>query len=247
MKKFCISLTTIPPRAKFLKKTLKSLKDQTIKADKIFLNVPKNFRRFKNNVNINIKSLMKEFENLEVVSCEDFGPGTKLLGSLQKIQSYDYVILVDDDHIYKNQMLEFFYSQFLNDSNTSYSFHVYNVKDCKVGQGADGYLINTKYLKDISNFFKNYVKHDNRLMMNDDLWISIYLNKIMKINIESIFSMIKQPIFFKIKSIYKKHTQLGAIIETYSADRKKARKIKHEENCEIYSELKSKTKNFTVF
>ena len=247
MKKFCISLTTIPPRVKFIKKTLNSLKDQTIKADKIFLNVPKNFRRFKDKINININSLEKEFENLEVVSCEDFGPGTKLLGSLQKIQSYDYVILVDDDHIYKNQMFEFFYSQFLNDSNTSYSFHVYDVKDCKVGQGADGYLINTKYLKDISNFYENYVKHDKRLMINDDLWISIYLNKIMKINIESIFSMIKQPFFFKIKSIYKKHTQLGAIIETYSNDRKKAREIKHKENCETYGELKSKTKNFTMF
>lgn len=246
MKKFCISLTTIPPRVKFIKKTLDSLKDQTIKADKIFLNVPKNFRRFKDNININIKSLEKEFENLEVVSCEDYGPGTKLLGSLRKIQKYDYVILVDDDHIYKNQMLEFFNSQFLNDSNTSYSFHVYNIKDCKVGQGADGYLINTKYLKDISNFYENYVKHDKRLMINDDLWISIYLNKIMKINIESIFSMIKQPIFFKIKSIYKKHTQLGAIIETYSLDRKKAREIKYKENCETYDELKSKTKNFTV-
>lgn len=246
MKKFCISLTTIPPRVKFIKKTLDSLKDQTIKADKIFLNVPKNFRRFKDNININIKSLEKEFENLEVVSCEDYGPGTKLLGSLRKIQKYDYVILVDDDHIYKNQMLEFFNSQFLNDSNTSYSFNVYNIKDCKVGQGADGYLINTKYLKDISNFYENYVKHDKRLMMNDDLWISIYLNKIMKINIESIFSMIKQPIFFKIKSIYKKHTQLGAIIETYSLNRKKAREIKYKENCETYDELKSKTKNFTV-
>ena len=246
MKKFCISLTTIPPRVKFIKKTLDSLKNQTIKADKIFLNVPKNFRRFKDNININIKSLEKEFENLEVVSCEDYGPGTKLLGSLRKIQKYDYVILVDDDHIYKNQMLEFFNSQFLNDSNTSYSFHVYNIKDCKVGQGADGYLINTKYLKDISNFYENYVKHDKRLMINDDLWISIYLNKIMKINIESIFSMIRQPFFFKIKSIYKKHTQLGAIIETYSVDRKKAREIKYKENCEKYVELKSKTKNFTV-
>lgn len=246
MKNFCISLTTIPPRVKFIKKTLESLSNQSVKANKIFLNIPKNFRRFKDNVNIDIKSLEKEFENLEVVSCKDFGPGTKLLGSLQKIQSYDYVILVDDDHIYKNQMLELFNSQFLNDVNTSYSFHVYNVKDCKVGQGADGYLINTKYLKGISNFYENYVKNDKRLIINDDLWISIYLNKVLKIDIESIFSMIKQPIFFKIKSIYKKHTQLGAIIETYKQDRKQARKLKHEENCQTYEELKSRTNNFTI-
>ena len=81
MKNFCISLTTIPPRVKFIKKTLESLSNQSVKANKIFLNIPKNFRRFKDNVNIDIKSLEKEFENLEVVSCKDFGPGTKLLGS----------------------------------------------------------------------------------------------------------------------------------------------------------------------
>ena len=143
-------------------------------------------------------------------------------------------------------MLEYFKNRFLNNSDKSYSFHVYNVLDCKVGQGADGFLIRSKYLKNIYNFYENYVKNDERLILNDDLWISIYLNKVLKIDIESIFSMIRQPIFFKIKSIYKKHTQLGAIIETYSQDRKQARKLKHEENCQTYKELKSRTKNFTI-
>lgn len=246
MTNFCISLTTIPPRAKSINKTLRSLNQQSVKANKIFLNLPKNFRRFNTNIKIDIKSLEKEFKNLEVVDCDDYGSGTKLLGSLKKIQNYDYVILVDDDHIYKKYMLEFFKNRFLNNSDKSYSFHVYNVLDCKVGQGADGFLIRSKYLKNIYNFYENHVKNDERLILNDDLWISIYLNKVLKIDIESIFSMIRQPIFFKIKSIYKKHTQLGAIIETYSQDRKQARKLKHEENCQTYKELKSRTKNFTI-
>ena len=243
---FCISLTTIPLRAKSINKTLTSLNRQSVIANKIFLNIPKNFRRFNTNIKIDIKSLEKEFENLEIVDCDDYGPGTKLLGSLEKIQNYDYVILVDDDHIYKKYMLEYFKNRFLNNSDKSYSFHVYNVLDCKVGQGADGFLIRSKYLKNIYNFYENYVQNDKRLILNDDLWISVYLNKVLKIDIESIFSMIRQPIFFKIKSIYKKHTQLGAIIETYSQDRKQARKLKHEENCQTYKELKSRTKNFTI-
>ena len=38
--------------------------------------------------------------------------------------------------------------------------------------------------------------------------------------------MIEQYLIYFIKSIYKKHTQLGAIIETYSSNRKEARKKK---------------------
>jgi len=243
MKNFCVSLTTIPPRFKTLEKTLKSLKNQTIKPNKIFLNLPRNFERFNSN-DIDIKYLENYFENLEIVTCEDHGSGTKLLGSINKILKYDYVVLVDDDHIYKKYMLELFQKQFLIDPDKSYSFCVYDILDCKVAQGADGFLINTKYLKKILNFFDNYVRENEKLIYNDDLWISIYLNKVLNIDIKSTFSLIKQPLFFKIKSIYKKHTQLGAIIHTYNKDRKKARKLKYEENCKSYLLLKDKTKNF---
>ena len=51
-------------------------------------------------------------------------------------------------------------------------------------------------------------------------------------------------IFFKYKSIYKKHTQLGAIIETYSSNRKEARELKFRENCNEYLLFKNKTNNF---
>ena len=60
------------------------------------------------------------------------------------------------------------------------------------------------------------LKDNKKLILNDDLWISIYLNKVLKVDIISAFPFLKQPFLFKHKSIYKKHTQLGAIIETYS-------------------------------
>ena len=52
------------------------------------------------------------------------------------------------------------------------------------------------------------------------------INKILKINIESLFPLLKQSFFKRYKSIYSKHTQAGAIIETYSPIRKKARELK---------------------
>jgi len=244
MLSFCVSLTTIPPRYATLKKTLDSLQKQKKIPEKIFLNIPNNFKRF-SNIDFDFDDLTKKYKNLKINRCEDFGPGTKLLGSLNEILNYDFVILIDDDHIYKDEMLEIFYNQALKNLDDSYSFCVYDVIDCKVGQGADGFLINTKYIKNILFFFDNYVRNNQNLIFNDDLWISIYLNKILKINIVSLFSSLKESFFRKNKSVYKKHTQLGALIETYSLNRKKAREKKFKENCEEYFLLKEKTNNFT--
>tara|TARA_B100000787_G_scaffold165224_1_gene148856 strand:+ start:653 stop:1393 length:741 start_codon:yes stop_codon:yes gene_type:complete len=243
MLSFCVSLTTIPPRYSTLQKTLDSIQGQKKIPDKIFLNIPNNYKRF-SNINFDLKDLLKKYENLKINSCEDFGPGTKLLGSLNEILNYDFVILIDDDHIYKDEMLEIFYKQAVKSLENSYSFCVYDVLDCKVGQGADGFLINTDYIRDILNFFNKYVRNNQNLFFNDDLWISIYLNKILKIRIESLFPLLKKSFFRKNKSVYKKHTQLGALIETYSLDRKKAREDKFKENCKEYLQLKNKTKNF---
>ncbi len=246
MSKFCVSLTSIPPRFSGLEKTLDSLQNQNKKPEKFFLNIPKRFVRFQK-TNYNFDYLLSKYDNLIIKNCEDYGPGTKLLGSLNEVIKYDYVILVDDDHIYRKEMLEIFYQQAQKNLNNSYSFCLYDVFDCKVGQGADGFLINTKYLDGkFLSFFEKHVKNNKKLLFNDDLWISIYLYKILKTNIVSIFNLLKQPIFFKYKSIYKKHTQLGALIETYSSNRKEARNLRFKESCDSYLELKNKTNNFLV-
>ena len=48
-----------------------------------------------------ITKIGNAYENLEITRCEDFGPGTKLLGSFDKIFKYDYVI---KDYIKKLQL-----------------------------------------------------------------------------------------------------------------------------------------------
>ena len=242
-KNFCVSLTTVPSRFKSVQKTLISIEKQILKPDKIFLNIPNNFRRFENH-SFNINHLINNFENLEITKCIDYGPGTKLLGSLEKILEYEYVVLIDDDHLYDKIMLKIFHDQFCKNKNDTYSFCVYQVLDCQIGQGADGFLINTKFVKDIKSFFDYYVMNNEKLFYNDDLWISVYINKILKKNIINLFSLIKQNTFFIKKSIYKKHTKIDALIETYNSNRKLARKLKFKENCEEYLSLKNKTKNF---
>ena len=245
MKSFCVSLTSIPPRFSTLEKTIRSINSQIKKPPKIFLNIPLKYKRYSDS-KYNFLQLEKIFENLTIIRCKDYGPGTKLLGSLEYLMDYDYVVLIDDDHIYNKDMLDIFNKEALKDLDSAYSFCVYNVEDCKVGQGADGFMINTNFLKEIFEFFNKFVLNNKKLFFNDDLWISIYLNKVLKKDIKNLFQLIKQPIFFKkIKSIYKKHTTVDALIELYSKDRKEAREIKFKENCEEYLLIKNQTENFT--
>ena len=245
MENFCVSLTSIPPRFETLEKTIRSINSQIKKPQKIFLNIPLKYKRYPDS-KYDISQLEIIFENLKIIRCKDYGPGTKLLGSLEYLMDYDYVVLIDDDHIYNKDMLNIFNKEALKDLDKAYSFCVYNVEDCKVGQGADGFMINTDFLKEILDFFNKFVLNNKKLFLNDDLWISIYLNKVLKKDIKNLFQLIKQPIFFKkIKSIYKKHTTVDALIELYSKNRKKARDIKFKENCEEYLLIKSQTENFT--
>ena len=245
MENFCVSLTSIPPRFETLEKTIRSINSQIKKPQKIFLNIPLKYKRYPDS-KFDISRLEIIFENLKIIRCKDYGPGTKLLGSLEYLMDYEYVVLIDDDHIYNKDMLNIFNKEALKDLDKAYSFCVYNVEDCKVGQGADGFMINTDFLKEILDFFNKFVLNNKKLFLNDDLWISIYLNKVLKKDIKNLFQLIKQPIFFKkIKSIYKKHTTVDALIELYSKNRKKARDIKFKENCEEYLLIKSQTENFT--
>ena len=103
-----VSLSAIPPRIKNLNKSVESLLKQSRKPDKIFINIPYKYRRFKETVS---NSEIPKFEDhiVEITRCEDCGPGTKLLGSLEKVEKDSLIILADDDHFYEDYMIEKFF------------------------------------------------------------------------------------------------------------------------------------------
>ena len=80
-----ISISTIPQRLKHLSETISSLLNQTRKPDKIFINIPFKYQRF---TEIIKDDQIPKFDSniVEVTRCEDCGPGTKLLGSLNKFE-----------------------------------------------------------------------------------------------------------------------------------------------------------------
>ena len=209
-----ISLTTIPERFKNLNKTISSLLSQKKKADKIFINIPKEYTRFKEIIaNEQIPKFNSDI--VEIIRCEDYGPGTKILGSLKKLKKDSLVILVDDDNVYKDYMIEKFFHFHKKAPNNAYSFYVHPLGNFGVGQGADGFAINTNHLDGINDFYERVVKDHNELFLHDDLWISFFLYFIKKNKILSLQEYLEKDSSDKSPLIYDSHIDTPGLISNY--------------------------------
>jgi len=211
---FCLSLSCIPARFESLYLTINSLQEQTLKPDMIFLSIPHRFKRFPD-IDVNINKLKDlNLDNLEIIRCNDFGPGTSLIGPLEKFKNFDCVILVNDDHVYNKKMCEIFIKKFQEDMEAAYSFFTYHIWGMPIAQTADGFLVNTKLLDNILNFYNKHVATSNSLFLNDDFWLSIYINKIKNTKIVSLQSIIKEVTGEKL--IYLQHTKQSALKDSYN-------------------------------
>lgn len=190
-----ISLTTIPNRIFYVKKVLYSILHQSAHFDALYFNIPNVCK--KNNKKYKIPLYLKIIDDKRFIlnRCEDYGPITKLIPTLEKETNPDTIIIVcDDDQIwgkntltyflqkqkeYPNEALSLsgfcigkfpFYFQVINDSNS----------DTLVDwiQGTTGILIkremlNIEKLKDYSQFPKS----KQILQRNDDHWINFQLHQ----------------------------------------------------------------------
>ena len=239
-----VSISAIPQRLNSLQQTIDSLLQQTVKPDKIFINIPIEYKRFKQNISDNE---IPNFNNkiVEITRCEDYGPGTKLLGSLKKVKKNSLIILADDDNLYENYMIEKFFYFYSIKPNNAYSFFVYPLENYPVGQGADGFAINTNHLEGIEFFYKKVVKNYNDLFLNDDVWISYFLYFLKKIKILSLQDQIKNKNKGESPFIYKRISKTSGLIETYGKNLKEAFEKRLQISVKSFKHMKEKTKDLT--
>ena len=209
-----VSISTIPQRLKNINKSIESLLKQTQKPDKIFINIPYKYKRFNETIEDN---QIPKFDNtlVEITRCEDCGPGTKLLGSLSKLKKNSLVILADDDHVYEDYMIEKFFYYYSIEPNNAYSFYVHPLGNFGIGQGADGFAINTNHLTGIKDFYDKVAKNYKELFLYDDLWISYFLYFFKKSKILSLRKHLKKGKDGKPSLIYKTHIIASGLVETY--------------------------------
>ena len=239
-----VSLSTIPQRIKTLHKSVESLLKQTRKPDKIFINIPTKYKRFKESISDNDIPKFNDV-SVEITRCDDCGPGTKLLGSLKKIEKSSLIILADDDHLYENYMIEKFVHFYSVEPNNAYSFFVYPVEKFPVGQGADGFAINTNHLDGIENFYEKIVKNYKELFLNDDVWISYFLYFLKKIKIFSLQNHIKNRNDGKQALIYKKTTETSGLIQTYGKSLEEAFEKRLQISIDSFKYMNEKIKGLT--
>ncbi len=236
-----VSLTTIPQRAKNLNKSVESLLNQTRKPDKIFINIPFKYKRFEEIIN---KDEIPKFDDntVEITRCEDCGPGTKLLGSLNKLEKNSLLILADDDHVYEDYMIEKFYYFYSAAPNSSYSFYVHPLGNFGIGQGADGFAINTNHLKGIKDFYDKIVKDYKELFLYDDLWISYFLYYFKKNKILSLEEHLEKKSDGKPTLIYKTHIVASGLISTYGKTLEESVEKRDQIAAESFKYMMEKTK-----
>ena len=237
-----VSISTIPQRLKNLNETVESLLNQTLKPNKIFINIPYKYDRFSEIIKDN---QIPKFNSdaVEVTRCEDCGPGTKLLGSLNKVKKNSLLILADDDHVYRDYMIEKFFYFYSKAPNNAYSFYVHPLGNFGVGQGADGFAINTNNLEGIKNFYNNIVKDYKELFLYDDLWISYFLYFFKKNKILSLQEHLKKDSKGKPSLIYKTRIVASGLVSTYGKNLIEAVKKRDQIAIKSFKYMQEKTKN----
>ena len=239
-----VSLSTIPQRVKNLHQSVDSLLKQTKKPDKIFINIPNKYKRFDEIVH---DSQIPKFSDsrIEITRCEDCGPGTKLLGSLNKLNKDSLIILADDDHLYEDYMIEKFYYFYSKAPDNAYSFYVHPLGNFGVGQGADGFAINTNHLEGIKIFYNKIVKDYKELFLYDDLWISYFLYFFRKNKILSLQEHLKKNKDNKRSLIYKTHIVASGLVSTYGKNLIEAVKKRDQIAFESLKYMNEKTKGLS--
>lgn len=98
-----VSLTTIPSRLPFLGDTLASLMRQTRPPAMIVLNLP--YRSRREGVEYVLPDYLAGLSLVKINRCEDWGPATKLIPTLDLCAPGQRIVVVDDDRLYPPRFL----------------------------------------------------------------------------------------------------------------------------------------------
>lgn len=192
-----ISLSTTPYRIGQLDKVIKAIIDQNVTTNAIYLNVPYKFKR--DNLDYYIPASLAENSKITILRTEDYGPATKLLGTLKAVNlpAESIIVTLDDDIEYPDNIV--LHLAYAAKNNPSYAIGLsgaglyngfepmskldrnlglttkYNYKgDVTILQGYSGIAYQYRFFQpdvfDIANYPSSCVK-------SDDLYLSFYLAK----------------------------------------------------------------------
>jgi len=183
-----VSLTTSPARISKMELVIQKIMEQTIAPSKIVLNLPHIFKRDGSTYD-EIPDFIKSNPTIEINRCEDIGPATKIIPTALLYSDPETIMIsIDDDTIYKNDMIERLlnYSDkypeaVISGSVDEYNEIVYNEDDKEYifyGEyilGCTGVLYKSKFLLNFDQ--EKLLNAPKACYLSDDLYISNYLKQ----------------------------------------------------------------------
>jgi len=232
MSRIVVSLTTIPSRLKHIEPTIKCLTKQSYTPNKIYLNIPYKTKTGKPyHIPTNFLSNIVRKDLITINRCNDYGPITKLLPTLDVETDPDtIIILVDDDEKIHRDVVKILVQKSQKYPNNALSFsgrsigffplYLYNIfenkDDEKVDwiEGSSSILLKKKFIdkQELLNF--DLLKIIPDLKNQDDHWISSYLETkhINRISIN--YSKYDYFTPFPISNLDAIHTSQGTLLGT---------------------------------
>ena len=184
-----LCLTTIPSRLENIDKVLDSFLKQTILPDNIFLMIPyKSIRTGKEyKIPERISNYVKQNPRVKILRCQDYGPGTKLLGYIENnlLDNDEIIIIVDDDRYYNNNTVEVLLNTYKKNKDSIVSGKISIQQGpshlTEVPWGSHGILIHRSMVKD--DIFDVFNKLKDSCMFVDDMFWYKYFKELHKINL----------------------------------------------------------------
>ncbi len=186
-----VSLTTTPYRIYTIKPVLDSIFRQSIKPTRVYVNVPYVFKR--ENKEYVIPKWLQSYPNIIINRTKDYGPATKLIGTLEKERDPNTIIVTfDDDRIYPKHAIRDLiqksvignYNAVITGASLNFvfvpTFNLYpsiitlNDQLGLVVQGFNGVLYLRKFFND--DIFSLVDNVPLSCFLSDDLMISAYLH-----------------------------------------------------------------------
>jgi len=131
-----VSLTTLPSRINGVARTLRSILNQTLVPDKIYLNLPvRTSKGEKYKIPPNLEKLMKTHSIIKINRPrKDYGPGTKLYPTLTHEKGPNTrIITIDDDSIYPRKTIKYLVETSLKRPDDALAYSAWNINTKKFG------------------------------------------------------------------------------------------------------------------
>jgi hypothetical protein len=176
--KVIISLTSVPPRFKYLPAILERLEHQM--CHEIWVNIPRTYKRFPDwDGSFDFKFSSKIVVNRD---CEDLGPGTKMFGPLKFLEPGDIIVYLDDDTNYDPKLVTNLMKWWRTDQKSAWGLSGFNFENYFKGEyprqhgvpldvleGYGAVLVKTEWLRLVETEFKELTEltwHDDMILCN---------------------------------------------------------------------------------